>query len=104
IARVNELIKGIDIAILATVRPDGSVHSCPMVSHGVDSEGVLWFLSNSNTEKVEAVRTLQRVNLAFVDHASQRYISISGFCELVRDRVRTKEMWDSSYTAWFPAG
>ena len=104
VARLNELISGIGYAMLTTIRPDGSLHSCPMASGGVESPGVIWFLSHSNTEKVEAVRTIQRVNLSYADHAAQRYISVSGFCELVRDRGKAKELWDDSYKSWCPAG
>jgi general stress protein 26 len=104
IARLNELISGIAIAMLTTISPDGNLHSCPMAAHGVDSAGVMWFLSGSNTEKVEAARTMQHVSLAFADHPAQRYVSVSGFCELVRDHVKAKELWVPSYVSWFPGG
>ncbi len=104
IARLNELIKGVDFAILTTIRPDNTLHSCPMAAHGVDSDGALWFISGSNTEKVEAVRTSPRVNVAFTDHVAQRYVSVSGYCELVRDHAKAKELWKPSYTSWFPRG
>jgi general stress protein 26 len=104
VARLNELIAGIDYAILTTVRPDTTLHSCPMAAHAADAAGVFWFLSHSNTEKVEAVRTIQRINLAFADHAAQRYVSVSGFCELVRDHAMQQQLWDPSYTTWFPGG
>ena len=104
VARLNELIQGIPYAMLTTTRPDSTLHSCPMAATPADGHGVLWFLSGSNTEKVEAVRTTQRVNLAYSDAASQRYISVSGFCELVRDHVRSKAMWNPQYNAWFPGG
>jgi len=104
IAQLNELIKGIDIAVLTTVRPDGTLHSCPMASQPADASGVFWFISHNNSEKVEAVRTNQRVNLAYADHLSQRYVSISGFCELVRDHALAKTLWYPSYASWFPGG
>lgn len=104
VSRLNELIAGIDFAILTTVRPDTTLHSCPMAAHAADPAGVFWFISHSNTEKVEAVRTIQRVNLAFAEHATHRYVSVSGFCELVRDQSKQKELWDPSYASWFPAG
>jgi len=103
-AQLNELISGIEFAILTTVRPDGSLHSCPMASHGSDAAGVLWLITGSNTEKVEAARTNQRVNLSFADHSAERYVSISGFCELVRDHVKAKDLWNPSYASWFPGG
>ncbi len=104
IAKLNQLISGIDFATLTTIRPDSTLHSCPMAAHGVDAGGALWFLSGSNTEKVEAVRTAQHVNVAFADRASQRYVSISGFCELVRDHALAKMLWEPAYASWFPGG
>jgi len=103
-AKLNELIQGIDTAVLTTVRPDGSLHSCPMASHAADEQGALWFISRDNSEKVEAVRTSQQVNLAYADHAAQRYVSISGFCELVRDHARAKTLWQPGYATWFSGG
>jgi len=104
VARLSELISGIEVAILTTTSPDRNLHSCPMAAHGVEAPGVLWFLTGSATDKVEAVKTIQRVNVAFADHAGQRYVSVSGFCELVRDHGKVKELWRDGYKSWFPDG
>ena len=104
VIKLNKLIAGIDFAMLTTVRPEGTLHSCPMASRGVAPEGVIWFFSPNNTEKVEAIRTSQRVNLAYVDHSGKRYVSVCGYCELVRDHAKAKELWSSDYKAWFPGG
>jgi len=104
ISKLNELIQGIPTAILTTVRPDSSLHSRPMATQPVDGNGAFWFLTGSNTEKVEAVRTIQRVNLSFVDHATNRYVSVSGFCELVRNGAKAKELWKPEYQTWLPGG
>lgn len=104
VGKLNELIRGIPIAILTTVRPDSSLHSCPMAAQSVDDSGTFWLLSSSETEKVEAVRTIQRVNLAFTDHAGNRYVSVSGFCELVRNGGMAKQLWKPEYKAWLSGG
>lgn len=104
IARLNELIAGIEFAMLTTVRPDESLHSCPMAPQTIGSDSVVWFLSSSESEKVEAVRTQQRVNVSYADHAAQRYVSVSGFCELTRDHVRSKQLWKPEYKGWLPGG
>ncbi|HLI62527.1 MAG TPA: pyridoxamine 5'-phosphate oxidase family protein [Terriglobales bacterium] len=104
VARLNQLIRGINVAMLTTVRPDGSLHSCPMAPHEVDPAGALWLISDNQTEKVEAIKTSPRVNLSFTDHAGQRYVSISGFCEVVRDHAKAKQLWSPSYQSWFPGG
>src|ERR1039457_3258923 len=90
VAKLNELIKDIDFAMLTTIRTNGSLHSCPMATQQVDTDGIIWFFSHINTEKVEAIRTDPRVNLAYSDADSQRYVSITGRCELVRDHVDRK--------------
>jgi general stress protein 26 len=104
VATLNGLIKDIDFAMLTTIRPDGSLHSCPMATHEVDADAVIWFFSHINTEKVEAIRTDHRVNLAYSDGDSQRYVSVTGRCELVRDHVKAKQLWKPVYQTWFPKG
>jgi len=104
VVRINELIQGFNLAILTTVRPNGSLHSCPMATRGLDADGAFWFLAKDSSEKVEAVRTMQRVALCFADAAANRYVSISGFCELVRDRAKAKALWDAKYQTWLPGG
>jgi general stress protein 26 len=104
VARLNELIQGIDLAILTTVRSDSSVHSCPMAAAAADAEGAFWFLSGDNSEKVEAVRTAPHVNLCFAAPVANRYVSVSGFCELMRDHNMIKELWHPDYKSWFPGG
>lgn len=104
VSKLNELIQGISTAILTTVRPDSSLHSRPMASQPIDDSGAFWFLTGSNTEKVEAVRTIQRVNLAFLDHTADRYVSVSGFCELVRNGAKAKSLWKPEYKTWLPGG
>ncbi|HEY5177769.1 MAG TPA: pyridoxamine 5'-phosphate oxidase family protein [Terriglobales bacterium] len=104
VAKLNELIRDIDFAMLTTIRTNGSLHSCPMATKEVDADGVIWFFSHINTEKVEAIRTDPRVNLAYSDADSQRYVSIAGRCELVRDHVKAKQLWKPVYETWFPRG
>lgn len=104
LARLNQLIQGIELATLTTIRPDSSLHSCPMAAQPVGVDGAFWFITSDNTEKVEAVRTAPRVNLCFMEAAANRYVSVSGFCELIRDRNRAKELWNSNYKSWFPGG
>ena len=104
VAKLEELIKGIDFAMLTTIRPDGSLHSCAMATAEIDSDGVIWFFSGNNSEKVEAIKSDPRVNLAYSDASGQRYISVSGHGEPVRDHVKAKGLWSPLYETWFPKG
>ncbi len=104
IIQLKELIRDIEFAMLTTVRPDGMLQSCPMLTSEADADGLLWFLSDTNTDKVEALRTNRRVNVSYADPATERYVSVSGFCQLVRDHEKTRALWKPIYKTWFPKG
>jgi len=104
VVKLNELIRGIEFAMLTTIRPTGRLHSCPMATSPAEGDGVLWFFSSNNTEKVEAVKTDARVNLAYSDAGTQRYVSVTGNAEPVRDHVKAKDLWKPLYNEWFPMG
>jgi len=104
VAKLNELIRGMEFAMLTTVRTDGSLHSCPMAAAEVDRDGILWFFSRNKTEKVEAIKNDRRVNLSYSDPASQRYVSITGDAEPLRNHVKAQQLWDPRYGPWFANG
>ena len=87
VAKLNQLTKGIEFAMLTTIRSTGHLHSCPMATSPAEDDGVLWFFSGNHTEKVDAIKMDAHVNLAYTDPGSQRYISVTGNAEPVRDHV-----------------
>ena len=104
IARLNKLIKGIEVAMLITCESDGTLHSRPMAAQKADFDGDLWFFTRAGSHKVEEIEREHHVNLSYADPSNQRYISVSGLARLVRDRSRIDQLWDASYTTWFPEG
>lgn len=104
VEQLNELIHGIQFAMLTTVRPDKTLHSCPMATQEVDAEGSLWFFTRTDTEKVEALRSDNRVCVSYADTDGQRYVSVTGVGELIRSEAKAKELWNPLYKAWFPKG
>ena len=104
VAKLKELVDGIDFAMLTTIRPDGGLHSCAMATAAIDDDGVVWFFSGSQGQKIEAIKSDSRVNLAYSDSSGQRYVSISGNAEPVRDHVKAKQLWSPLYSTWFPKG
>ncbi|HEY1730239.1 MAG TPA: pyridoxamine 5'-phosphate oxidase family protein, partial [Terriglobales bacterium] len=40
----------------------------------------------------------------FIDHARSLYVSVSGFCELVRNGGKAKQLWKPEYKSWLPGG
>ena len=98
------LIKGIGIAMLTTVRSDGSLRSRPMATQKTEFDGSLWFFTLTASPKVGEVEEEGQVNVSYADPVDNRYISISGRAALVLDRQKIEELWNPSLAAWFPKG
>jgi general stress protein 26 len=102
--KLKELTRDIQICMLTTVEPDGTLRSRPMQSQDTDENGDLWFFTSAQSGKVSETRSDPRVNLGFASGDRQRYVSVSGKATLVRDPVKAKELWKPILKAWFPGG
>ncbi|MBD2775585.1 pyridoxamine 5'-phosphate oxidase family protein [Iningainema tapete] len=101
--KLRELIKDIDIGMLTTINEDGSLHSRPMSTNSeVEFDGDLWFFTYGSSHKVLEIQMHQQVNVSFSDPNKQRYISLSGTAQLVRDRNKIQQLWKPQLKAWFP--
>ncbi|TAF07191.1 MAG: pyridoxamine 5'-phosphate oxidase [Nostocales cyanobacterium] len=105
IQQLRTLITDIDSAMLTTVDDDGSLHSRPMsIFSDIDTDGILWFFTFANSHKVLEIERYQQVNVSFSSLNQQRYVSISGTAELVRDRNKLQEKWQPKLQTWFHQG
>ncbi len=103
--KLRELVKDIDFCMLTTVDEQGDMHSRPMSSNGdIDADGDLWFFTGISSHKVTEIKKKNRVNVSFADPNNQRYVSITGRAELVRDRKKIEELWQPEFKMWFPKG
>jgi general stress protein 26 len=90
--------------MFTTISPDGSVNSRPMVVQDFDFDGDLWFFTYKSSSKVEAICEDSHVCIAFMDPTSNRYVSVTGTAEVLRDPWTLKKMWSESFERWFPEG
>jgi len=103
IKKLKDLVEGIDFCMLTTL--DGGVlRSRPMSTQQFEFEGTLWFFTSDSTHKVEDIEADNRVNVAYSDAGSDRYVSVSGRAEINRDRAKIEELWSPVLKAWFPEG
>lgn len=103
--KLRELVRDIDFCMLTTVNEQGDMHSRPMSSNGdIDAEGNLWFFTGLTSHKVTEIKKKDRVNVSFADPDNQRYVSITGRAELVRDPKKIEELWQPAFRMWFPEG
>ncbi|WP_338871708.1 pyridoxamine 5'-phosphate oxidase family protein [Myxococcus stipitatus] len=104
IEHLSTLIHGIKVAMMTTVDADGTLHSRPMWTQDHDFDGDLWFITREHSHKVDELDEDHHVNISFADPSRERYVSVSGRCQLVRDPRRMREMWSPALEAWFPQG
>lgn len=95
IAKVKELIRGIETAMLTTVSDEGLV-SRPMQTQDVEFDGNLWFLTKKDTGKFHELLRNRQVNVAY---AGRSFVSIRGEAELVEDPGLVKQFWTPAHEA-----
>jgi general stress protein 26 len=97
------LIGSVQIAMLTTVDESGGLRSRPMAM--LESDGRdLWFFTRLDASKVLEVAHDRQVNLAYADPGDNRYVSVSGVAQVVRDRAKIRKLWKPAYKAFFPEG
>ncbi len=104
IEKLNELIAGIEIAMFTSVHASGHLHSRPMATQAVSEDGFLWFFARQHSSKIDEIRNVHEVNVAYADPANMRFVSVSGPCELIRSRPTSTALWKPEYKRWFPRG
>jgi general stress protein 26 len=105
IKKIAELIKEIDFGMLTTECDDGTLRSRPMSANGhVEANGDVYFFTYGASHKVSEAKTHPQVNVAFSDVKNNKYLSLSGTAQLVRDKEKIKELWKPQLKAWFPQG
>jgi len=101
---LNDQIKGIKVAMLTTVdRTNNILRSRPMVTQEVEFDGDLWFFTQVSSSVVAEAENRQ-VNISYVSPNDNRYVSVSGVAQLVRDRQKIEELWKPAHKVWFAGG
>ena len=103
IEKLRSLIDDIDFCMLTTM-DEGHLRSRPMSTQKFEFDGDLWFFTSDQTHKIEEIERDNRVNVSYSNPAVDRYVSVSGGAEIVKDRAKIEELWSPILKAWFPKG
>jgi general stress protein 26 len=104
ISKLREMIQDINVAMLTTAMPDGTLRSRPMMTQQTEFDGDLWFFTGAGSPKIQEIEDDQHVNLSYAAPDDNRYVSVSGRATPVRNRRKAEELWKPMYKAWFPKG
>lgn len=100
--KLHDLLEDFDTAMLVTRAVDGEMRSRPMAIADIEGDGVMWFLTQADSSKMDEIAQENRVNVAM--QSKLQFVSISGTVEAVRDPAKVNELWNESWKAWFPGG
>lgn len=104
IAKVRELISGIEIAMMTTVDESGSLHSRPMYTQQTEFDGTAWFFAYGSSPKARDIQRDPQVNLGYANPKDQTYLSLAGRARISWDKAKMGELYTPFLEAWFPQG
>ncbi len=101
IEELYALVEGIDIAMLTSRNFDGTLVSRPMSTQEKRPRIDFWFVTSTETHKVDEIAAQPEVNLAYYNNKSREWVSVSGTARIVSDRDLIRTLYKPDWKAWF---
>jgi general stress protein 26 len=95
-----DLIHGIETAMFTTRRPTGQLVSRPMATQDRIEGSDLWFVTNSDTHKLEELAVDPHVNCAYYRNSTREWVSVSGVGHVSRNRNRIRQLYKEDWKTW----
>lgn len=101
IEELYSLVEGIDIAMLTSRNFDGTLVSRPMSTQEKRPRVDFWFVTSTETHKVDEIEAQPEVNLAYYNNKSREWVSVSGTARIITDRDLIRTLYKPDWKAWF---
>jgi general stress protein 26 len=101
IEELYSLVEGIENAMLTSRRFDGTLISRPMATQEKRPRVDFWFVTSTETHKVDEIEAQPEVNLAYYNNKSREWVSVSGTARIVTDRDLIRTLYKADWKAWF---
>jgi general stress protein 26 len=98
--RVWDIIERVGICMLTT-RFAGGLRARPLEARPERAAGIIWFLTDLNSEKEHEIEIGQDVGLIFIDARAKAYLSITAQAEVRLDRAKAAEIWKATDGMWW---
>lgn len=99
---LHSLLKDFNTAMMVTHAPDGHMHARPMSIAQLLPDEDIYLVTGLDSGKVDDIESDSNVTLTFQD--SNRYASMCGRAEVLRDRSLVDRFWKETWQVWFPRG
>jgi len=101
IDELYDLIRGIETAMFTTRRPNGQLVSRPMATQDRIDGADLWFVTDTDTHKVDELQMDPHVNLAYFNGKTREWVSVSGVAHVSKNRNRIRQLYQEDWKAYF---
>lgn len=98
----QDLLEKFTTAMLVTRTSSGELRCRPMTIAEVHENADVFFVTSVDDRKSKEI--MQDPNVCVALQSGQKYVSLTGKAELVRDQKRLNEMWNEAWNVWFPDG
>jgi general stress protein 26 len=102
LAKLYEMIRDLDTAMLTTRRRDGHLVSRAMANQKQAPGADLWFVTTESSGKLDDLANDPHVNLGYYKDRTREWISVAGLARISRDRGTIHQLYASDWKAWFP--
>lgn len=96
-----DLIDGIEVAMMTTRRPDGSLVSRAMQTQARRAHADLWFVTDVESHKLAELARDPHVNLSYYRDRTREWVSVSGRALLTQDRDLIHGLYKPDWKIWF---
>jgi len=97
-----QTLKEFSSLFLITLAHDGSVSLRPMQVLESSEQGVLWFASMKDSDKV---REAERDSVVYITgQSNSKFVAARGLPEILSDPETRKRLWSEPLRVWFPGG
>jgi general stress protein 26 len=101
VAKLRELVKDIEVAMMTTRRADGHLVSRPMAVQAQAPGADFWFVAERGSGKLHELEHDPHVNLAFYKDGSREWVSVSGMATPSEDRETIRRLHRPDWRVWF---
>lgn len=99
--KFDELVDSIGVAMMTTRHRDGHLRSRAMGNQKRSAGADLWFVTASDSAKLEDLASDPHLNLSYYKDGSREWISVSGTATISQDRSKIHELYQSDWKMWF---
>jgi general stress protein 26 len=105
VKRVRSMADAAETCFFVTATATGETNGVrPMSVRQTDDAGNLWFLSASDSHKNQELAANPAVKLYFQVGAHAGFLELEGQAEVMTDKAKIHELWNSLLKTWFTEG